>query len=197
MQPCLVCGDKLPLKSISKYCSGRCRKAAWKVISPEKYAAQLKKDRERRKESRDNQRTSLDTSCIECGADFIRSIQSPMQKFCCLECNKKNYRRNNREKVLQWKKKSYEINRESILAKALLYKNILRFSGNRLRVLKRDQFTCQNCDYEGQLKETNRKHDLVVHHLDFSGSTEKPNNRIANLQTLCRPCHIRLHTHKL
>jgi len=34
---------------------------------------------------------------------------------------------------------------------------------------------------------------LCIHHLDFTGNTESPNNSLDNLQLLCQKCHGRLH----
>jgi 5-methylcytosine-specific restriction endonuclease McrA len=63
----------------------------------------------------------------------------------------------------------------------------------RLKVLERDNYTCQNCG------ETNRKL-LVVHHKDYRGrnmsSHTLMNNKLDNLITWCHDCHNKFHRHK-
>ena len=64
----------------------------------------------------------------------------------------------------------------------------------RLKVLDRDEYKCQNC---GEDKRTR----LLVHHIDWQGkrrgvSSDKWNNRMSNLITLCYKCHNQIHRHK-
>jgi len=59
-----------------------------------------------------------------------------------------------------------------------------RFSGNDILALERDGYKCVMC---GSTK------GLNVHHKDESGSTDKPNNELSNLITLCNACHISIH----
>ena len=135
--------------------------------------------------------------CLVCEKEFLQNKYHPEQKTCSLKCNSKYFRQNNKDDVLRWKRESNARHREHLSSYNTLYKDKLRFSGNRLRALRRDNFSCQNCGYAGPESTDDRSKDVIVHHIDFSGSSKKPNNRVENLQTLCRACHIRLHTHKL
>lgn len=68
----------------------------------------------------------------------------------------------------------------------------MRFGGNRIKVLKRDNHICQICGNYGNL----------VHHKDGSGIRSKystalfPNNSPENLIAVCLTCHTRLHLTK-
>lgn len=194
MQPCLVCGseDKKPK---SKYCSDACNKKAYKLRNREEY---LQKERQRIRRQRHEK--ALDykpvmKSCVICESRFEQSKYHPNQKCCNYKCNSKWYRQNHPEKVKEHKRKDRNRNWERIKKYHAQYKDQLRFSGNRLRALNRDEFTCQECGYVAPYESKDRSEDVVVHHIDFSGNSKKPNHRINNLQTLCRGCHIKLHTH--
>lgn len=63
-------------------------------------------------------------------------------------------------------------------------KSALRYSPHINKTLTRDGFNCVDC---GQAS------NLVVHHKDNSRKTEKMNNSLSNLVTLCRPCHASRH----
>lgn len=59
------------------------------------------------------------------------------------------------------------------------------FSGNREDALDRDRHRCTICGSD---------HQLVVHHRDGNGrGSKRQNDDIANLQTLCRACHVDVH----
>jgi 5-methylcytosine-specific restriction endonuclease McrA len=198
MQPCLVCGNKIESSNrTTKYCSANCRNKAWKLANREKYL-ELSRDYSKRKYRQDNPISKdFKRDCDMCGEAYIVYASHPLMKFCSRFCSRKNYRQENREKVNAAKRDSNSRHKDHLSSYNSLYKDQLRFSGNRLRALQRDNFTCQNCGYIGPQQTDNRSEDVVVHHIDFSGQAKKPNNKIENLQTLCRPCHIRLHTHKL
>lgn len=67
-----------------------------------------------------------------------------------------------------------------------------RYSGNKHKALKRDNYICQHC---GDTKK------LLIHHIDGNGKSkngkllkvEEQNNKLDNLITLCYKCHTRLH----
>lgn len=59
----------------------------------------------------------------------------------------------------------------------------MKWTKIRESVLKRDHYKCRKCGTSG---------NLVVHHKDGSGGTEKPNNDLDNLLTLCGHCHAKL-----
>jgi hypothetical protein len=58
--------------------------------------------------------------------------------------------------------------------------DIERFDGNRKIVLKRDGYKCVDCG---------SRYKVQVHHKDFSGQSENPNNDPDNLISLCERCH--------
>jgi len=60
------------------------------------------------------------------------------------------------------------------------------FYENRKKVIERDENKCQCCGVSGDNTTTNK---LSVHHID----TDKFNNRVSNLITLCVQCHKSLH----
>ena len=82
-------------------------------------------------------------------------------------------------KVREWYAKNIAKRRES----NLIRNNRFRFSGNRHKALKRDDYRCVVCGQENS---------LVIHHKDGSGYT-KLNNKMENLVTLCRGCHVKIH----
>jgi len=59
--------------------------------------------------------------------------------------------------------------------------------------LVRDNYTCQSCGYTEVDTYGIGKTQLVVHHLDKSGTGLHPNHKLENLQTLCQFCHSGLH----
>src|SRR3990167_9553915 len=62
--------------------------------------------------------------------------------------------------------------------------NIKMAYSYRLEILKRDGGCCVDCSSVKYLH---------VHHLDFSGKSENPNNDPSNLITLCASCHGKRH----
>lgn len=56
----------------------------------------------------------------------------------------------------------------------------------RFRALKRDEYQCQRCGCTGS------ESDLEVHHR--TPLSEDGTNDLENLQTLCRPCHVKEHS---
>jgi 5-methylcytosine-specific restriction endonuclease McrA len=184
---CIVCGNTYISKmGIRQYCSANCRKIAWRLLNREKYLAQVKRSEEKLRLSRPN--VSLPTLvCPICNAEFKRNRYHPEQKCCSYSCSVKLYRKNNPEKVALWKKNDKVKHKEQYKERDAKYKDLLRYSGNRIIALRRDNYTCTECH------KPDPEVELVVHHKDFSGQSKKPNNRIENLTTLCRSCHIRLH----
>ena len=88
---------------------------------------------------------------------------------------------------LAYQRKYYETNRAQCLLQLRLAREEKYFGGNRDTVLARDGHRCQH----GGCGSTE---DLVVHHKDGSGRDAEPNNDSANLTTVCRACHVRIHT---
>lgn len=60
------------------------------------------------------------------------------------------------------------------------YLSKIYFRGAREIVVKRDNYKCCRCDAESS---------LIVHHVDRN----KKNNKLNNLITLCKSCHINEH----
>lgn len=198
MQPCLVCEEEVSTtRKDAKYCSAKCRNKAWKISQREKYLKQNREYARRKRAAKKNEVEIITRSCKVCENSFTVYPSHPHARFCSTSCARKQYRLDNKEKILRQKRESNARNKAHLAKYNRRYKDQLRFSGSRLKALKRDKFTCQNCGYVGPTSTDDRSKDVVVHHIDFSGQTKKPNNRIQNLQTLCRPCHIRIHTHKL
>lgn len=55
--------------------------------------------------------------------------------------------------------------------------------------LRRDKYTCQDCG---------GKRQITVHHKDRNGRGKpQPNNKLSNLKTLCRKCHMREHREEI
>jgi 5-methylcytosine-specific restriction endonuclease McrA len=185
MRSCIVC-DK-SYTNPGKKCNS-CRNKLWKEANREKDLAQRSAYNKRRWQKLKPE--VVDKRCLYCGKLFTpNSRHRNTQEFCSLVCRTAQYRKDNRPKILEQKHQERLRHKAHYAETNAVYKDKLRFSGNRLRALSRDDFTCQKCGYEGE--------GLNVHHIDFSGQTPKPNNRIENLVTLCRACHIRSHTHLL
>lgn len=62
------------------------------------------------------------------------------------------------------------------------------YDGKREAVLRRDKGRCRVC----------LKYGNIVHHDDGNGRGHKrPNNKMKNLITVCRACHVRIHKPRL
>lgn len=155
---CEVCGKEYEGKSFSKYCSPKCKKKKNNATAQKKRSEKRKQEWEQLEHIK---------QCPVCGKEFELKQTHRTQKYCCAECRKKAER-------------LYGHKRET----DLVYKDKVRFDGNRAKALERDEYTCTICG---------AKKDLVVHHIDCSGQTDEPNNDVDNLTTLCRRCHINLH----
>jgi len=100
----------------------------------------------------------------------------PKQNAKCLNCGKLFLPNKNGQKYCSLHCQKTYSNK--------MYKNNKRFNGMKYLVLKRDGYKCVKCGNEKGLN---------VHHKDNSGQSEKPNNNIDNLITLCNACHITEH----
>ena len=156
---CQLCQSEFePKNSLQKYCSAECREKT----HSKKSSINRSKKRKKLFEEKGNTK-----ECLICGDIFEVTQQHRRQKYCSKKCSRKA------ERVFGNKTET-----------DLQYKDEVRFSGNRYKVLERDEYTCQICG---------NTHQLIVHHIDNSGQSNEPNNDMSNLITLCRRCHINIH----
>lgn len=183
MKTCIVCGKSYT--NPGTRCNS-CRNKAWKEKNREKDLAQRRAYNSRHWEK--IKPIHAERHCQFCEKVFMPNRHTPNQPYCSLKCEHATYRRDNKEKVNRWRRESYRRHKDVKANTDALYKDKIRYSGNRKKCLERDNYSCLNCDSQK---------DLIVHHNDGTGQTETPNNELDNLQTLCRACHIRIHTHQV
>jgi len=131
---------------------------------------------------------------------------NPIHNIKSLEKMRKSLtgKKQTKETKLKRANKLREYYKNNPEAKARLAKNVWdkytsKIAGTgwakvRLKVLDRDNYTCQNCGEDNRSK-------LMVHHLDWRGKrrnvpSKEWNNKMSNLQTLCFKCHNGIHRHK-
>lgn len=170
---CAICSSPFTSKRpTSKYCSDKCR---------------TKNETMRRTEKERIKRGVILKKCMVCSIQFQANAYTPYQLYCSPKClnramSKKAVESGRKKEQYHKHKNEYaELKSKTDLS----YKDEIRFSGNKKHVLERDGHQCTKC------AETK---GLIVHHIDHSGSSEKPNNDMSNLTTLCRSCHMRHHT---
>lgn len=194
---CIVCGNlyisKRPPR-ISPACSNACMMVRWKTLNRDKYLASRAASRAKIVAAR-GPREAVRAECNHCGQQYEKTYS--WQKFCSHKCYGASYRLRNKDRLREQHHRKLARRKDYYNAKAKYYHDQKHFSGNRMSALERDGFTCQNCGYVSPDEIVYKGQELVMHHKDFSGSSKQPNNRIENLQTLCRACHIRIHTHKV
>jgi 5-methylcytosine-specific restriction endonuclease McrA len=121
-------------------------------------------------------------SCVGCGTNHHRY----MGRGLCNLCYLKEYREDpaNIPRIRQAKRRFYVTKITPELTK--ITRERKHFDGKREEVLSRDNYRCVICE---------SKTNLVVHHKDGSGRGERDshNNDVANLETLCRACHMETH----
>lgn len=98
-----------------------------------------------------------------------------------------NYYAQHTAEKIAYQAEYYRENKAECLLQTRLAREERCFSGKRTQVLRRDNHCCQ---HEGCAATEN----LVVHHIDGSGQSGEPNNEDENLVTVCRACHVRIHT---
>lgn len=121
--------------------------------------------------------------CVGCN----RTDFKHMAKGLCSSCYAKKYKSNPEvnARIDAQKKAWYYRYHEDNLAKRAEYRNSRHFNGTRDAVLERDEHACVRCK---------SKRNLTIHHIDRNGRGKaKPNNDLANLETLCRRCHLLEH----
>ena len=109
----------------------------------------------------------------------------------CEACRTKDWRKRNPKRVKAYAKMRMVRDAVKIKAYSKIANNDYYFGGNRIKVLERDNYTCQVC---GKNKEDNKT--IIVHHKDETGwAKKKPekNNSMENLVSLCVQCHMGIH----
>ena len=179
---CVTCGKDFEGKKIdSKNCSKECRVKSGhikrKQVNDAKLAERL-----------------VPKPCKVCGDMFIpHKFKIEIQVYCGLVCQQKDmhkmrtekpgYREQRREYAVKYRKVNHTEKRMKVMSQS----HKVRYGGNYIPALERDNYTCTSCG------ETERK-KLDVHHKDHSGSSDNPNNELDNLETLCRSCHMKHHS---
>ena len=172
---CKVCGTIFEYRRASKeYCSIGCRRAVEADVRRENFVPAKAEKKE----------------CELCGILFRPNKYTPGQPYCSPLCRHRAWRKNNRVYYSNKRREERQRNKDTYYRSNRDYKNRTRFGGNKYKVLERDNNQCVDCG-----KDNPRA--LVIHHIDFSGQTNSPNNEMDNLETLCRSCHIKKHTHVL
>lgn len=119
-----------------------------------------------------------------------RQTRFPTGKIC-EACKTKDWRKRNPKKVKAYAKMRMVRDAVKIRAYSKIANNDYYFGGNRIKVLERDNYTCQVC---GKNKEDGKT--IIVHHKDETGwAKKKPdkNNSMDNLISLCVQCHMGIH----
>lgn len=104
------------------------------------------------------------------------------------------WRKNNPDKVKDYRKKYAETHKEEIRERQRIIRKEMYFDGKCDEIFERDNWRCQECGIstEQSILLFNRR--LMIHHVDGKGeNVEEPNNDSDNLITLCCRCHCRLH----
>ena len=172
---CPVCKDSYVSEKISKmYCSYSCRVSASMARRSGKTIEEWLNP------------TPVVKNCGYCSKEFTANIRNPHQIYCSLPCQHKVM---GKRAVESGRKKLHYIKNKEKYAELksktdLKYKDEIRFSGNKEKVLERDFHKCVQCGIT---------RGLIVHHIDHSGQSDNPNNAMDNLVTMCRPCHMKLH----
>lgn len=101
----------------------------------------------------------------------------------------KNYYQKNKEKCLSYSRKYSKTEKYKDIKKRYdkKHRDDIRFDGNREKVLRRDNYQCQECG---------TKDNLLVHHDDGKSARKNSaevNNELSNLITLCNSCHMKKH----
>lgn len=173
MKTCKYCGDEIPStkRKDAIFCSIKCQK---------------QQERIRRLKMREEKREIPTKICPVCEEKFKPHKNSyKTQLYCSYDCKMTAYYKRRSEKGRTESNRRYiENNREFVNEIQRKYRQKSMYSGNKLKVLKRDGHKCTECGYTK---------NLHIHHKDFSGQTDNPNDSIDNLVTLCIKCHSKLH----
>lgn len=125
----------------------------------------------------------------ECKRRYLK-VKSDSKLLGVLKNAVSRYRKTDayRQSKAKSDKKYYESNIKKIKEYKSEWNELKRFGIKREIILKRDNYKCTHCS-------SPIIDDLIIHHIDGKGrSTDTPNNDLSNLITLCRACHIIIHS---
>lgn len=113
--------------------------------------------------------------CDHCGNEYIDSRVNPNRKYCSQKCYfLANTGTNHWYYNPDATRNGYPIEFNMQLKKY---------------IRRRDNYRCQICNKT----ESTNKHRLDVHHINYN----KSNNEVDNLISLCKSCHMRIHTNDI
>ena len=120
-------------------------------------------------------------TCQHCGT----TDHAYMAKGLCSACYLAAYRASHGERISKQKDEWYRRYHADNLLKRAAYRRESQYSGLWDAIIDRDGHQCVRC---------HSTLNLVVHHKDRSGRGKaEHNNDPANLETLCRRCHLAEH----
>lgn len=186
---CIVCGEEVKKTSnVQKYCKA----CANKVINKKKRQqrlANLEKYRELSRkywQTHKKEKREYSKKYYEKNREKIIEKHKIYDKEHALERRlyNKKWREKNIERYRERSRRYAKKHREEIKEYLRGYHDNKKFDGNRNKILKRDNYTCQICG---------NKEKLIVHHKDETINSKVKNNDLNNLITLCRGCHFTVH----
>lgn len=102
----------------------------------------------------------------------------------------RDYALKNKEKRHQY----YLHNKEKMIINATKWRN----ENTERNIEIQRKYRCENYlevykKYDNKCLECGTLENLSIHHIDHSGKSNNPNNKIENLQLLCFQCHGKIH----
>lgn len=184
---CEICGATMRIRTHRKCCGPACvaeaarrRVAQYRIDHPNANREWCAKNRP--------PKGPATIECADCRTLFVRRGR----QLRCDPCRKVLFRKRCRLYKQMHKEAMREYEREwtrNNMDRKLASSQRSRYSRNWLTALLRDDLRCTVCGTEER---------LVVHHRDGRGRTHaSPNHELANLQTMCRTCHIAHHRAEL
>ena len=119
--------------------------------------------------------------CKDCG-EKVNIVRG--KRLRCKDCAERHVVKEKRERAKVWyqQNKDFKQNR----------RDRVRFGGNREKAIQRDNEQCQLCGCDREHHKESFGKDLTVYHIDGKGrGSDKVNNDLDNLITLCLPCQGR------
>ena len=127
-------------------------------------------------------------ACVKCGKTDAKHAGQGMCLRCYSSWRAAKLPEETRIAKDKWYKKFKKQGGLSLLKQK---RELLHYDGVREAALKRDNYRCVRCGTGVA---------LTVHHKDGKGRSVprgKKNNKLSNLETLCRSCHMKEHRSKL